>query len=170
MALITRPALLIADEPTTALDVTVQAQILELIRKMQHELGTAVIFITHDIGVVSGFCDRVLIIYAGRIVESGSISKIFYEPKHPYNQALQRAIPALHEKGETLYTIPGAPPDLSKPIQGCPFAPRCEYAEQKCVTSKISLEEVTPGQKSACLRVQLGEIELAAPNSAVTAR
>lgn len=167
MALITRPALLIADEPTTALDVTVQAQILELIRKMQRELGTAVIFITHDIGVVSGFCDRVLIMYAGRIVESGSTSKIFYEPKHPYNQALQRSIPALHEKGETLYTIPGAPPDLSKPIQGCPFVPRCEYAQEKCVTSKIDLEDVAPGQKSACLRVQLREIDLTPANSAV---
>jgi len=170
MALITRPALLIADEPTTALDVTVQAQILELIRKMQNELGTAVIFITHDIGIVSGFCDRVLIMYAGRIVESGSTSQIFYEPKHPYNQALQRSIPALHEKGETLHTIPGSPPDLAKPIQGCPFAPRCEYAQEKCVTSKIALEEVTPDHKSACLRVQLGEIDLTPANSAVTAQ
>ena len=101
MALSCQPELLIADEPTTALDVTVQAQILELIRKMQRGLGTAVIFITHDIGIVFGFCDRVLIMYAGRIVESATTSRIFYEPKHPYNQALQKSIPALHEKGET---------------------------------------------------------------------
>ncbi len=168
-ALITKPKLLIADEPTTALDVTVQAQILELIRKMQHELGTAVIFITHDIGIVSGFCDRVLIMYAGRIVESASTAQIFYQPKHPYNQALQRAIPALHEKGEELYTIPGAPPDLWKPIAGCPFAPRCEYAQEKCVTSEILLKEVAPHHQSACLRVQLGEIELTAANSTVAA-
>ena len=168
-ALITKPKLLIADEPTTALDVTVQAQILELIRKMQHELGTAVIFITHDIGIVSGFCDRVLIMYAGRIVESAPTAQIFYQPKHPYNQALQRAIPALHEKGEELYTIPGAPPDLSKPIAGCPFAPRCEYAQEKCVTSEILLKEVAPNHQSACLRVQLGEIELAPANSTVAA-
>jgi oligopeptide transport system ATP-binding protein len=159
-ALITRPALLIADEPTTALDVTVQAQILELIRKMQRDLGTAVIFITHDIGIVSGFCDRVLVMYAGRIVESATTSQIFYEPKHPYNQALQKSIPALHEKGETLHTIPGSPPDLSKPISGCPFAPRCEFAEEKCVTSTIALKEISDGHFSACLRIQLKEIAL----------
>jgi oligopeptide transport system ATP-binding protein len=159
-ALITKPALLIADEPTTALDVTVQAQILELIGKLQHELGTAVILVTHDIGIVSGFCDRVLVMYAGRIVESASTDQIFYEPKHPYNQAVQKSIPALHEKGERLYTIPGSPPDLSKPIPGCPFAPRCEFAEEKCVTSTIALKEVAPGHFSACLRIQLKEIDL----------
>jgi oligopeptide transport system ATP-binding protein len=159
-ALITKPALLVADEPTTALDVTVQAQILELIRKMQRELGTAVIFITHDIGIVSGFCDRVLVMYAGRIVESASTAQIFYKPKHPYNQALQKSIPALHEKGEKLYTIPGAPPDLSKPIPGCAFAPRCEFAQEKCTTSTIALKEVTPDHFSACLRIQLREIDL----------
>jgi oligopeptide transport system ATP-binding protein len=159
-ALITKPALLIADEPTTALDVTVQAQILELIRKMQRELGTAVIFITHDVGIVSGFCDRVLVMYAGRIVESASTAQIFYEPKHPYNQALQKSIPALHEKGERLYTIPGSPPDLSKPTPGCPFAPRCEFAQEQCVTSIIALKEVAPGHFSACLRIQLEEIDV----------
>ncbi|CAN5601449.1 ABC transporter ATP-binding protein [soil metagenome] len=173
MALITRPELLIADEPTTALDVTVQAQILELIRKMQHELGSAVIFITHDIGIVSSFCDRVLVMYAGRIIESAPTEQIFYAPKHPYNQALQRAIPALNEKGSDLYTIPGAPPDVSKPIRGCPFAPRCEYAQEKCVTSEILLKEVAPNHRTACLRVQLGEIDLtpapAAAESAISA-
>ena len=160
MALITRPELLIADEPTTALDVTVQAQILELIRKMQQELGTAVIFITHDIGIVSSFCDRVLVMYAGRIIETAPTAQLFYAPKHPYNQALQRAIPALNAKGRDLYTIPGAPPDVSKPIRGCPFAPRCDYAQEKCVTSKIELWDVAPGHQSACLRVKLGEIDL----------
>ena len=160
-ALITKPALLIADEPTTALDVTVQAQILELIRKMQRELGTAVIFVTHDIGIVSGFCDRVLVMYAGRIVESASTAQIFYEPKHPYNQALQKSIPALHEKGKALYTIPGSPPDLSTLIPGCPFAPRCEFGQEKCVTSTIALKEISDGHFSACLRIQLKEIDLA---------
>ncbi len=160
MALITRPELLIADEPTTALDVTVQAQILELIRKMQREIGSAVIFITHDIGVVSVFCDRVLVMYAGRIIESAPTAQLFATPKHPYNQALQRSIPALNAKGRELYTIPGAPPDVSKPIVGCPFAPRCEFAREKCVTSEIRLEEVAPEHQSACLRVQLGEIDL----------
>ncbi|HSH37788.1 MAG TPA: ABC transporter ATP-binding protein, partial [Chthoniobacterales bacterium] len=160
MALITRPELLIADEPTTALDVTVQAQILELIRKLQRDLGSAVIFITHDIGIVSSFCDRVLVMYAGRIIETAPTAQLFYEPKHPYNQALQRAIPALNAKGRDLYTIPGAPPDVSKAIRGCPFAPRCDYAQEKCVTSEIELWEVGPNHRSACLRVKLGEIDL----------
>ncbi|MBA2623143.1 MAG: ABC transporter ATP-binding protein [Chthoniobacterales bacterium] len=160
MALVTKPELLIADEPTTALDVTVQAQILELIREMQKELGTAVIFITHDIGIVSGFCDRALVMYAGRVLEAAPTTLLFEKPKHPYNQALQRAIPALNEKGRELYTIPGAPPDVSKPIVGCPFAPRCEYALEKCVTSEILLKEVALSHHSACLRVQLGELNL----------
>src|SRR5882762_3256336 len=128
MALITKPELLIADEPTTALDVTVQAQILELIKKMQRELGMAVIFITHDLGVVSGLCDRVQVMYAGRIVETANTRALFYEPKHPYTRALQRSIPSLQPKGTELYTIRGLPPDLSKPLPGCPFAPRCEFA------------------------------------------
>ncbi|CAN5434843.1 ABC transporter ATP-binding protein [soil metagenome] len=160
MALITRPELLIADEPTTALDVTVQAQILELMREMQREIGSAVIFITHDIGVVSAFCDRVLVMYAGRIIETAPTAQLFSSPKHPYNQALQRSIPALNAKGRELYTIPGAPPDVSKLIVGCPFAPRCEYAQEKCVTSEILLKEVAPNHCSACLRIQLGEIDL----------
>ncbi len=161
MALITKPELLLADEPTTALDVTVQAQILELIRQLQQERGTAVVFVTHDIGIVSGFCDRVLVMYAGRVLESGPTAELFYEPKHPYNQALQRSIPALHKRGAELHTIPGAPPDVTQPIRGCPFAPRCEFAEEKCVTSEIALKEVAPGHATACLRVQLGEIDLA---------
>ncbi|MEO8438871.1 MAG: ABC transporter ATP-binding protein [Spartobacteria bacterium] len=160
LALITKPELLLADEPTTALDVTVQAQILELIREMQQQRGTAVIFVTHDIGIVSAFCDRVLVMYAGRVLESGPTAQLFQNPKHPYNQALQRSIPALHKRGEELPTIPGAPPDVAGPIPGCPFAPRCEFAEEKCVTSEIVLKKVAPGHSSACLRVQLGEIDL----------
>jgi oligopeptide transport system ATP-binding protein len=166
MALITKPELLIADEPSTALDVTVQAQILELIRKMQRELGSAVIFVTHDVGIVSAFCDRVLVMYAGRVLEEAPTTQLFYQPKHPYNQALQRAIPALNQKGRELYTIPGAPPDVSRPIAGCPFAPRCDYALEKCRTSEIVLKEVAPRHQSACLRVQLGEIELAPATAA----
>jgi oligopeptide transport system ATP-binding protein len=161
LALITKPALLIADEPTTALDVTVQAQILELIRKMQSELSMAVILITHDIGIVAEFCDRVAVMYAGRIVETAPTPQLFYQPKHPYNQALQRAIPALHAKDVDLYTIPGSPPDLSKRIDGCPFAPRCDYVQEKCRTSEIALEEVATSHKTSCLRVQRGEIDLA---------
>jgi oligopeptide transport system ATP-binding protein len=158
MALITRPELLIADEPTTALDVTVQAQILELIKKMQREMGMAVVFITHDLGVVSGLCDRVQVMYAGRIVETADTRTLFYKPRHPYTRALQRSIPSLQKKGSELYTIRGLPPDLSKPLPGCPFAPRCEFALEKCVTTPVNLVEVAPGHAHACLRAQLGEI------------
>src|SRR4051812_25673989 len=158
MALITKPELLIADEPTTALDVTVQAQILELIKKMQREIGMAVIFITHDLGVVSGLCDRVQVMYAGRIVETADTRTLFYKPRHPYTRALQRSIPSLQKKGAELYTIRGMPPDLSKPLPGCPFAARCEFAAEKCVTTPVKLVEVAPGHSHACLRAQLGEI------------
>jgi oligopeptide transport system ATP-binding protein len=158
MALITKPELLIADEPTTALDVTVQAQILELIKKMQHELGMAVVFITHDLGVVSGLCDRVQVMYAGRIVETADTRTLFHAPRHPYTRALQRSIPALQSKGTELYTIPGLPPDVSKNIPGCAFAPRCEFAAARCTAAIPELASVAPTQAQACLRVQAGEL------------
>ena len=126
-ALLTKPDLLIADEPTTALDVTIQAQVLDLLKARQERLGTAIILVTHDLGVVAGNCDRVNVMYAGRTVESGTTDQIFYEPQHPYTRALQKAIPSLQAKGELLYTVPGSPPDLSKPIDGCAFYPRCPY-------------------------------------------
>jgi oligopeptide transport system ATP-binding protein len=160
MALITRPDLLIADEPTTALDVTVQAQILELIRNMQKELGMAVILITHDLGVVSGFCNRVNVMYAGRIVESASVGDLFTQTQHPYTRALRKSIPALQPKGAELYTIPGMPPDLSRPIAGCPFAPRCEFKVDYCTTEPVHLKEVRPNHLSACLRVQKRELSI----------
>jgi oligopeptide transport system ATP-binding protein len=158
MALITKPELLIADEPTTALDVTVQAQILELIKKMQRELGMAVIFITHDLGVVSGLCDRVQVMYAGRIVESADTRTLFHSPRHPYTRGLQRSIPSLQPKGSELYTITGQPPDVSKPVPGCAFASRCEFATDHCHSTPPSLAPVSPTHSQACLRVQAGEI------------
>ena len=158
MALITRPELLIADEPTTALDVTVQAQILELIKKLQREFGMAVLFITHDLGVVSELCDRVQVMYAGRIVERAATRDVFSSPQHPYSRALQRSIPALQRKGEPLHTISGLPPDLSQPIAGCPFAPRCEHANDACRTESPTLCAVHPNHETACLRVQRGEL------------
>ncbi|MEX0324452.1 MAG: ABC transporter ATP-binding protein [Puniceicoccaceae bacterium] len=124
MAMITHPELLIADEPTTALDVTVQAQILELIRERQKANNSAVILITHDLGVVAGMCDRINVMYAGKIVESGTADDIFKNAQHPYTVALQRSIPSLGSKGKPLYTIPGLPPDLSRPIPGDAFALR----------------------------------------------
>ena len=158
MALITKPELLIADEPTTALDVTVQAQILELIKSMQQQLGMAVIFITHDLGVVSGLCDRVQVMYAGRVVETTDTRTLFHAPRHPYTQALQRSIPALQPKGGELFTIPGLPPDVSRLPPGCAFAPRCPQAADRCRTSETVLAELAPGHRQSCLRVQAGEI------------
>jgi oligopeptide transport system ATP-binding protein len=158
MALITRPEILIADEPTTALDVTVQAQILELIKKLQQEYHMAVIFVTHDLGVVSGLCDRVQVMYAGRIVETADTRTLFRSPRHPYTRALQRSIPSLQPKGRELYTIPGMPPDLALPITGCAFAPRCEQAIDHCRTTDPRLVAVDTAQATACLRVQAKEI------------
>jgi oligopeptide transport system ATP-binding protein len=159
MALITKPELLIADEPTTALDVTVQAQILELVKKMQRELGMAVIWVTHDLGVVAGFCKRVLVMYAGRIVESAVTEELYSRPRHPYTRALQKSIPALQPKGAELYTIPGMPPDLTKEIPGCPFVPRCEFAQPVC-DRPVELKALSPDHASACVRAQKGELSL----------
>jgi oligopeptide transport system ATP-binding protein len=160
MALITKPDLLIADEPTTALDVTVQAQILDLIRNMQRELGMAVILISHDLGIVSSMCDRVLVMYGGQVMESAATDGIFYQPKHPYTRALQKSIPALQPKGGELFTIPGLPPDMHHPPPGCPFAPRCALAVEDCARGPVALQTVAPGHSTACLRVQKENIAL----------
>ena len=160
MALIGKPDLLIADEPTTALDVTVQAQILDLIAQQQRQRGVAVIFISHDLSVVAGFCDRVMVMYAGRVVETADTRAIFREPKHPYTRALQRSRPAMQAKGAELHVIPGLPPDLSRPVPGCAFAPRCEFAVADCGRTEMRLQDVGAGQASACLRVQRGELTL----------
>ncbi len=158
MALITEPAVLIADEPTTALDVTVQAQILSLMQRLQQDHGTAVTLITHDLGVVAETCDRVLVMYAGRIVEQASTADLFRQPRHPYTQALMKAMPAIHRGGEALYAIPGMPPDLAQPISGCAFAPRCAQATPACHTAFCALQPVDENHASACVRVQQGEI------------
>ena len=165
MALIARPELLIADEPTTALDVTVQAQILELLRRLQGELGMAMLFITHDLGVVAGMCARVLVMYGGRIVETAATGDLFRAPRHPYTRALQRSIPALQPRGVELRTIPGQPPDLAHLPAGCAFAPRCEFATDACrVGEAPDLKEINPNHSTACLRVQAGEILTAFPS------
>ncbi len=129
MALIARPEILIADEPTTALDVTIQRQVLDLIKTRQDDLGTAVIFITHDLAVVSEVCDYVNVMYAGRFVERAPVETLFARPRHAYTRALQRSIPAMQKKGEILYTIPGLPPNLANGLPGCAFASRCEAHE-----------------------------------------
>jgi oligopeptide transport system ATP-binding protein len=147
MALITRPELLICDEPTTALDVTVQKQVLDLIRERQRQLGTAVIFITHDLAVVSEMCDHINVMYAGRIVESAGKSELFRQPLHAYTRSLLKSIPASHPKGELLYTIPGLPPDLSRPAAGCSFQLRNRLGNPElCLTeTSPSLDEIQPG-------------------------
>ncbi len=147
MALITRPELLICDEPTTALDVTVQKQVLDLIRDRQNQLGTAVIFITHDLAVVSEMCDHINVMYAGRIVESAPKAELFRNPLHAYTRSLLKSIPASHPKGEPLYTIPGLPPDLSLPQPGCAFKSRNQIGKNElCLTEKSpSLDEISSG-------------------------
>jgi len=160
MALITKPDLLIADEPTTALDVTVQAQILDLMKKMREELGMAILLVSHDLGVVAGCCDRVIVMYAGRVMESARTGDLFRDTKHPYTRALQKSIPALQVKGRELYTIAGAPPDLLRPLPGCPFAPRCGYVVDYCAREEIGPLEVAPAHCSACLRVQKEKLPL----------
>jgi oligopeptide transport system ATP-binding protein len=136
MSLITRPELLIADEPTTALDVTIQKQVLELIKERQRSLGAAVIFITHDLAVVSEVCDFVNVMYAGRLVEAAPVAALFGRPRHAYTRALMRSIPALQPKGGTLYTIPGMPPDLSKLGPGCAFRVRNKESGHLCLTDR----------------------------------
>ncbi|MEM7601987.1 MAG: oligopeptide/dipeptide ABC transporter ATP-binding protein, partial [Verrucomicrobiota bacterium] len=136
---------LIADEPTTALDVTIQRQVLDLIKARQQELGTAVIFITHDLAVVSEVCDQVNVMYAGRFVERADVKTLFSNPRHPYTRALQRSIPALQSKGEKLHTIPGLPPNLAQEIHGCAFAPRCSGANGKQTGAQPPLKEFEPG-------------------------
>ncbi|WP_295743385.1 ABC transporter ATP-binding protein [uncultured Haemophilus sp.] len=135
MALLCRPKLLIADEPTTALDVTVQAQIMTLLSELKREFNTAIIMITHDLGVVAGICDQVMVMYAGRTMEYGTAEQIFYHPTHPYSIGLMDAIPRLDGNEEHLVTIPGNPPNLLHLPKGCPFSPRCQFATEQCQTA-----------------------------------
>jgi len=151
MSLLCRPQILIADEPTTALDVTVQAQILRLLDEVRREFRTAVILITHDLGVVAEVCDRVIVMYGGRVMESGSLHHIFRGSRHPYTRGLLASVPRLdQERGGRLKGIPGAPPSLRKPPQGCPFASRCSHRLDACITAPPPLEQREPGHHVAC--------------------
>ena len=151
MGLSNEPSLLIADEPTTALDVTVQAQIIELLRDLNRELGTAIILITHNLAVVASLCTRVIVMYAGRIVEQGPTRQIFKNPQHPYTWSLLQSIPRIDEtKHEKLLTIAGLPPDLSNPPPGCLFHPRCRFRVDRCLTEEPPLAEVDTGQDARC--------------------
>ena len=151
MALANRPSLLIADEPTTALDVTIQAQILELINRLRDELDTAVIMITHDLGVVAGMTDRVTVMYAGKVVEEGSTKEIFANPRMPYTIGLLRSIPRLdEERGRKLTPIRGLPPSLVDLPAICPFSPRCDYAQEQCLSTAPGLRAVGSDHNAAC--------------------
>ena len=154
MALACNPKLLIADEPTTALDVTIQAQILELIKELREKLGMSVLLITHNLGVVAETADNVAVMYAGKIVEYGTVRDIFKNPVHPYTWGLLQAIPRLDTTRERLLTIEGSVPDMISLPPGCKFAPRCMFVKNKCEVSEPLLEEVTPGHMSRCWRVK----------------
>ena len=154
MALVMKPALLIADEPTTALDVTVQAQVLELIRNLQQSTGMAVILVSHNLGVVADLCQRVVVMYAGRVMEQAPAHALFHQTRHPYTKALMRCMPGLASVRGPLPTIHGFPPDLSNPGSGCPFTPRCPDAVPDCASrlpEPIMLED---GHLAACIRTQ----------------
>ncbi|MCE2440976.1 MAG: ABC transporter ATP-binding protein [Candidatus Latescibacteria bacterium] len=150
MALCCNPELLIADEPTTALDVTIQAQILELLDRLQREFGMAVLMITHDLGVIAEVADRVAVMYAGKIVETGTVDEIFANPQHPYTRGLLESIPKLNEEKSRLSVIPGTVPDATRFPAGCRFAPRCSLAEDVCEADEPRLEPTSGGRFVAC--------------------
>jgi oligopeptide/dipeptide ABC transporter ATP-binding protein len=152
MAMVCNPKLLIADEPTTALDVTIQAQVLDLMRKMKSEFGTAVIFITHDLGVVSEMADDVAVMYAGQVVEAAPVGEIFDDTKHPYTKALLAAIPFVDQEKEVLYSIPGTVPDAANYPPGCRFADRCEMSDAECIRHAPVLREIAAGHYVRCLK------------------
>jgi oligopeptide/dipeptide ABC transporter ATP-binding protein len=151
MGLANEPALLIADEPTTALDVTVQAQILELLKDLNRELGTAIILISHNVAVISSLCTRVMVMYAGRVVESGPTRQVFDHPEHPYTWSLLRSVPRVDERRhERLISIQGMPPDLARLPSGCTFHPRCQFKVEKCMREEPPLTEVAADQDARC--------------------
>jgi oligopeptide transport system ATP-binding protein len=151
IALACNPTLLIADEPTTALDVTIQAQILQLMKELQSRLGTSIIVITHDLGVVAQMCNRVIVMYAGKVVETGTVEEIFYNPKHPYTKGLLKSVPKLNQrKDEELIPIHGTPPDLIKPPEGCAFCDRCDYAMQICLSQDPDETRISESQSTRC--------------------
>jgi peptide/nickel transport system ATP-binding protein len=151
MGLANEPSLLIADEPTTALDVTVQAQILELLKELNRELGTAIILISHNVAVISSLCTRVMVMYAGRVVESGPTRQVFDHPEHPYTWSLLRSVPRVDERRhERLISIQGMPPDLSRLPTGCTFHPRCQFKVERCLREEPPLVEVAADQEARC--------------------
>jgi oligopeptide transport system ATP-binding protein len=167
IALACNPKILIADEPTTALDVTIQAQILELMRDLQNKIGTAIILITHDLGVVANTASRVAVMYGGKIVETGNVDEIFYNPKHPYTWGLLGSMPKLDSRKDELQVIPGSPPDLADPPKGCPFVTRCPYAMKVCKNHMPEYTSLSATQKTACWLLDDRARKVEIPESAV---
>ncbi|WP_089985701.1 ABC transporter ATP-binding protein [Clostridium sp. C105KSO13] len=151
IALVRNPDIIIADEPTTSLDVTIEAQILDLLKQLQQEMGTSVILITHDLGVIASMCDRVLVMYGGKIVETGTVDEVFYEFKHPYTAGLLNSIAGINTPKDTrLISIEGTPPDLFNPPAGCPFAARCRCAMEVCYKMPPKNYEISAGHETMC--------------------
>jgi oligopeptide/dipeptide ABC transporter ATP-binding protein len=150
MAIANDPDLIIADEPTTALDVTIQAQVLDLIKKARQETGAATILITHDLGVVAELADRIVVMYAGRVVESAGVEELFAEPRHPYTMGLLASLPRMDADADQLTPIPGNPPNMADPPAGCAFHPRCPLARQRCQDERPDLLDIGGGRRSAC--------------------
>jgi oligopeptide/dipeptide ABC transporter ATP-binding protein len=155
IALSAEPKLILCDEPTTALDVTIQDQILKLLRSLQDDLGVSLVFVSHDLAVVAQTCDRVAVMYAGRVVETGTVRDVFVEPHHPYTLGLLRSVPDFDLVRETLSSIPGSPPDLASLPPGCPFHPRCPFAIVECTREPIPLFDLGGGRAAACIRHEL---------------
>lgn len=154
MALACQPKLLIADEPTTALDVTIQAQILELMNGLKNRLNTSIMLITHDLGVIAEMADHVIVMYSGKVVEDAPVLELFNNPKHPYTIGLMRSIPSLVQEGERLETIPGMVPNPLYLPKGCYFHPRCKFAIEECKHVQPELREIGLGHKAACIRAE----------------
>ncbi len=151
IALSCEPKLILCDEPTTALDVTIQDQILKLLRSLREERGLSVVFVTHDLAVVAQTCQRLAVMYAGQVVETGSIDETFRSPRHPYTLGLLRSVPDLEDVRDVLRSIPGTPPDPVHPPEGCRFAPRCEFAQPDCTVGDKPLRPITPTRSTACI-------------------
>jgi peptide/nickel transport system ATP-binding protein/oligopeptide transport system ATP-binding protein len=151
IALSCEPRLILCDEPTTALDVTIQDQILKLLSAMRRDLGVSVVFVTHDLAVVAETCERIAVMYAGQVVETGTVDEVFRAPRHPYTLGLLRSVPRFDVVRQTLDSIPGQPPDLVAPPTGCPFQPRCGFAREDCLEGDFPLRRLGPGRATACI-------------------
>jgi peptide/nickel transport system ATP-binding protein/oligopeptide transport system ATP-binding protein len=155
IALSMGPKLILCDEPTTALDVTIQDQILKLLASLREQLGVSIVLVSHDLAVIAQTCERVAVMYAGQVVETGTVEEVFREPRHPYTLGLLRSVPDVDDVRESLSTIPGAPPDLASPPPGCPFHPRCPFVQSDCVSGAFPLRALGGGRATACIHPDL---------------